>query len=218
MKVTSQQQEINPSKPTQRSIPSNFRTPNQNLDRFELDVDLRNGRRRRRGLHDQGVSIKYLQSNGLSLDLRRGPYNIYSPHKKEEALDLLHRGYNFSEVSKMLSVPIKNLRRWAVMGTQRRIGGGRKLMDAQMEANLYQWILNEMKVKQRKVSRSEIRKKALELSQYQDRFKASKGWTDKFVRKNGLKRASMKKLIESLKSNLKVVYGRGEYQARGIGR
>lgn len=44
----------------------------------------------------------------------------------------------------------------------------------------------------KKVSRTQIRERALDFSKFKEKFKASKGWTDKFVRKYNLKRAAMK--------------------------
>lgn len=88
-----------------------------------------------------------------------------------------------------------------VFGTERKKGGGRKLLDAALERNLYEWILQQMRETKDKVSRSQIREKALQLSAFKGRFKASKGWTDKFIRKYNLKRAAMRSMIDRIKSN-----------------
>lgn len=90
-----------------------------------------------------------------------------------------------------MNIPKKNLRRWMELGIERRKGGGRKRMDEEMEQKLHSWCLEECLSQGRPVSRSEIRKKALELSKYPEKFKASKGWTDKFVKKYNLRKKSI---------------------------
>ena len=61
-------------------------------------------------------------------------------------------------------------------------------MDEEMETNLHKWCLEESLNCERPVSRHQIRQKALELSKFPDKFKASKGWTDKFVKKYNLRK------------------------------
>lgn len=59
-------------------------------------------------------------------------------------------------------------------------GGGRKKEDPEMEENVFAWLLERFHSMQLAATRNQIRGKALELSNRKDRFKASKGWLEKF--------------------------------------
>ena len=74
------------------------------------------------------------------------------------------------------------------MGSERKKGGGRKRMDEEMELDLYNWCIQEGLNLGRPVTRKMIRQRALELSKFPNKFKASKGWTDKFVKKFNLRK------------------------------
>lgn len=57
-------------------------------------------------------------------------------------------------------------------------------MDPLMEESLYQWLLNQYEKNNFKgVNRKIVRDKAYELSKNKDKFKASKGWLEKFLRR-----------------------------------
>lgn len=45
---------------------------------------------------------------------------------------------------KELGVPLKNLKRWVKVGAKRLKGGGRKILDNEMEVKLAAWILKEV--------------------------------------------------------------------------
>lgn len=64
-----------------------------------------------------------------------------------------------------------------------RSRSGRKLNDSKMEKSVLNWIHSYHLVHNRIPSGDLIKKKALELSAYSD-FKASKGWLDKFMKRN----------------------------------
>lgn len=91
-----------------------------------------------------------------------------------------------------MNIPKKNLRRWIEIGAERKKGGGRKRMDQEMEEKLHRWCIEESLKKGRPVSRLQIRQKALEFSKFPEKFKASKGWTDKFVKKYNLRKQAIK--------------------------
>jgi hypothetical protein len=146
----------------------------------------------------KGAGTTFIFIIGASRE-KRGPYRVYSVYKKEEAMRMLYHGYTMGEVQRLLGIPAKNLKRWTIVGTDRKRGGGRKQLDVEMEGKLYHWILEQMRVNQSKVTRTQIRTKALELTNHKGIFKASKGWTDKFIRKHNLKRAAMKEMILILK-------------------
>lgn len=65
----------------------------------------------------------------------------------------------------------------------KKINPGRKLKDPQMEAKLLRWIKNFDKKNQKIPGKDKIKCIALELSTCKE-FKASKGWIDKFFRRN----------------------------------
>jgi hypothetical protein len=62
-------------------------------------------------------------------------------------------------------------------------GGGRKIMDEPMEIELAKWWIEEIKAKGALVPLSVIKKRAREKSQQRPKFKASKGWLDKFIKR-----------------------------------
>lgn len=64
----------------------------------------------------------------------------------------------------------------------RRTGAGRKVADKEMEERLVLWLKNEMK-KNAIVTRRDIQNKALLFSSHHT-FKASKGWFERFVKRN----------------------------------
>lgn len=71
-------------------------------------------------------------------------------------------------------------------------GGGRKKEDPEMEELVFEW-LKERYLKQRlPATRNEIREKALEFSNKKDKFKASKGWLEKFFTRYDCKHMSKK--------------------------
>jgi hypothetical protein len=83
------------------------------------------------------------------------------------------------EVSQEYNVPIKSLKRWKIIGHERKKGGGRKQKDPEMEKRLLDWCLKQ----NHKLKSKEVRCKALEFSSVSG-FKASKGWFEKFKRKH----------------------------------
>uniref|UniRef100_T1IKN1 HTH CENPB-type domain-containing protein n=1 Tax=Strigamia maritima TaxID=126957 RepID=T1IKN1_STRMM len=73
---------------------------------------------------------------------------------------------------------------------KRLSGAGAKIISEEMEMELMEWILEE-RSKHNRVSREMIRRKAIEIfSSNEDnspnQFKASRGWLEKFLRRNDL--------------------------------
>ena len=95
------------------------------------------------------------------------------------------------EVAKIYEINPKSLQRWINKGFRKikgkkkyikqiNIGAGRKIRDSSMEKELlYYYHI----VKGGKVTTREFKKKAMEFSKYPT-FKASKGWLQKFRRRN----------------------------------
>lgn len=92
----------------------------------------------------------------------------------------------------MLEIPEKNIKRWIKNGPERKKGAGRKTMDPNMEKNLLNWVAFEFSKKGEFPDNKEIKNKAKFFSN-QDIFKASKGWCDKFLRRNSRYFERMKK-------------------------
>lgn len=63
-------------------------------------------------------------------------------------------------------------------------GGGRKVLDENMESVLYEWIINR-RCQSLRVTRETIKEKALKLSTNQT-FKSSDGWVTNFMKRFGL--------------------------------
>jgi len=66
-------------------------------------------------------------------------------------------------------------------------------MDPEMEIKLTEWIEDYLKVYLKMPSAKEVRAKASELTNFKQKFKASKGWYEKFMKRNYTKRKSQTK-------------------------
>lgn len=75
---------------------------------------------------------------------KRGPYKSYSISEKEKAVRLLVEDQlPITEISKLLGIPCKNIKRWSTEGVCRKRGGGRKRSSPLMENEVRKWIRNE---------------------------------------------------------------------------
>ena len=118
-------------------------------------------------------------------DKYRKHYFMFSSEAKQFCLDLINKKrYPLDITMKMCKVPRKSLRRWSHVGCLRKKGCGRKTKNPLMEAKLVQWY-NEVIRKNINVTAKMIRDKAVEISNDKD-FLASKGWLEKFKKKNGI--------------------------------
>lgn len=84
------------------------------------------------------------------------------------------------QASKIMDVPLKNLRRWVENGPKRK-KGGRKTHDPEMETKLYDWIKEYKSVYDELPLRRQIKSTAMKYSNFPHKFKASKGWYEKFM-------------------------------------
>ena len=76
-------------------------------------------------------------------------------------------------------------RRGSSIGTRKRLdGAGRKVKDEDMEETLLNWIL-EMRDQNLRVSRRTVQVQAKAFAS-EEGFKASRGWLEKFLKRNGL--------------------------------
>ena len=118
-------------------------------------------------------------------DKYRKHYFMFSSEAKQFCLDLISKKkYPLDITMKMCKVPRKSLRRWSHVGCLRKKGCGRKTKNPLMEEKLLSWY-NESIKKNINITAKMIRDKAVEISKDKD-FLASKGWLEKFKKKNGI--------------------------------
>lgn len=86
-----------------------------------------------------------------------------------------------------MKIPIKNLNRWLEFGAIRKKGGGRKIQDYTMEIKLKDWVIQQKKAKII-ITAKEVKKMAKHMinNKYKSTFKASKGWLEKFLKRNNI--------------------------------
>ena len=115
---------------------------------------------------------------------------MYNVNDKKRYVDEARRD-GIKIVAKKYSIPLKSLRRWMLVGPERKKGnlfnpgGGRKIKDPEMEDKLYKWYLDEVN-KNHYITAKDVKRKALSLTKNSD-FIASKGWLEKFRKKYQLK-------------------------------
>ena len=133
-------------------------------------------------------------------DKYRKHYFMFSSDAKQFCLDLINeKKYPLDVTMKMCKVPRKSLRRWSHVGCLRKKGCGRKTKNPQMEEKLLIWYNDIMKknvnitAKMIRITAKMIRDKAVEISDDKD-FLASKGWLEKFKKKNGIQIISNKRV------------------------
>ena len=125
-------------------------------------------------------------------DKYRKHYFMFSSEAKQFCLDLINKKkYPLDITMKMCKVPRKSLRRWSHVGCLRKKGCGRKTKNPKMEEELVQWY-NEMIKRNINITAKMIRDKAVQISNDKD-FLASKGWLEKFKKKNGIQIINGKK-------------------------
>jgi hypothetical protein len=116
---------------------------------------------------------------------KRGNYKICPKEMKVEAIKLAKKTSS-KEASEILGIPEKNIKRWIKNGPERKKGAGRKTMDPEMEESLLKWIEKIMYDNDGIFPESkDIKLKAKEFSS-NPTFKASKGWCDKFIKRNSM--------------------------------
>jgi hypothetical protein len=126
-------------------------------------------------------------------DKYRKHYFMFSSDAKQFCLDLINeKKYPLDITMKMCKVPRKSLRRWSHVGCLRKKGCGRKTKNPQMEEKLLIWY-NDIMKKNVNITAKMIRDKAVEISDDKD-FLASKGWLEKFKKKNGIQIISNKRV------------------------
>lgn len=111
-------------------------------------------------------------------------YQICKPELKKEVLKHCDK-LSPKEVSEMFSIPEKNIRRWICQEHERKKGAGRKMTDPVMERILLDWIAEYFRQNSKLPEFKQIKQKAREVNRNKQ-FLASKGWRDKFMKRNRL--------------------------------
>ena len=134
--------------------------------------------------NDQNKLNSLLNSEAF-LELRKKKkYNMISPETKRRYVEMA-KETDAKEVSKNFGIPLKSLKRWLMLGHERKKGGGRKLKDPEMEKKLYDWYREYHDRSQKIVTAKLVKQKALEFTKCKD-FIASKGWLEKFRKQHNL--------------------------------
>lgn len=107
-------------------------------------------------------------------------YKIFTTEYKKYILEQTNNS-NKEEIAKIFGISKKTLYRWQKNGIKLEKHSGRKIQDINMEKKLIEWYNEELK--KRTVKSKEIKNKAKELSNNIN-FKASKGWFQKFKKRN----------------------------------
>ncbi|CAD8143138.1 unnamed protein product [Paramecium octaurelia] len=126
-------------------------------------------------------------------------YNILGQEDKQHILESLQKDSSlemYQILSEKYNTSIKNLRRWYQDGIARKPGCGRKKLNTKAEEELRQWIIKESVELRRRVRRSQLKQKAIELFSIPN-FKASKAWQDEFIRNFDIKYQVNEIIVES---------------------
>ncbi|EAR94783.3 Tc5 transposase DNA-binding domain protein (macronuclear) [Tetrahymena thermophila SB210] len=141
-------------------------------------------------LDDKGFIETQQANNSSKLNLttksKRGHYKKYSVKLKKKLVNLLLEGEQPKDLSQKYNIPMKNLQRWKIYGAERREGGGRKIMDLNMEVILLEYCIDYTLRGRCRCPRKLIMQKARDFTKEANKFKGSKGWLDKYSTRTGL--------------------------------
>lgn len=145
------------------------------------DNNKRNSQKYIPDIADINISFSSFNSK-TKKNKKRCTYNICSLELKNEAIQLA-KSTSIKEAAERLNIPDKNIKRWLQNGPERKKGAGRKTVDPKMEKEILKWISSQYRETNNFPLACEIKAKAKELSSH-PKFKASKGWCDKFMKRN----------------------------------
>lgn len=121
-----------------------------------------------------------LQNLPRECSIGRMKYKMFSAEEKNFCLNLL-QFFDHQAVANMCNVPLKSLKRWSVVGAERKKGGGRKVKDPDMEFRIVNWIKQQQK-QGIYINAKSIKEQALKYAT-NETFLASKGWLEKLKKK-----------------------------------
>lgn len=114
----------------------------------------------------------------------RGKYKMYTDEERETIFRYAEE-YGAKQAVKMFGIDRRRIKRWMEKGSCRNIGGqGRSPLNVGMEEKLVKEIENHCYSFGKYPKRKLIKKWALDFYEGDGEFKASKGWFDKFFRRN----------------------------------
>lgn len=122
------------------------------------------------------------RESSISQGRSRGTYNMLSLYKRVEITNYAAK-YGIDAAHKRFKLCKSRIKRYQRNGPDRKKGGGRKTLDPDMEVYLLDWIQQSTRESRAFPSRIIIKEKAKEISKVSD-FLASKGWCDKFFKRN----------------------------------
>lgn len=111
-----------------------------------------------------------------------GPYKNTFPRKFKEIIVQHAKLYGVYLTAKKFQITRRNIERWCKNGLDRRKGAGRKTTNPIMEQEMLQWVEDYIKHEKKIPKRKYIMVRGMGYSS--DKFKASKGWCDKFLKRN----------------------------------
>lgn len=125
-----------------------------------------------------------ISTNDLFKHQNNKTYLIFDEKKKKFICDMVQE-FGAKVVATSLNLSIKSLKRWLKSGIERKKGGGRKILDPEMENKVVQWFYKQKSLG-RKVTAKNIKVQARRYSTCKN-FLASKGWFEKFRKKYNIK-------------------------------
>src|SRR3990167_5659386 len=114
----------------------------------------------------------------------RHRYHMISFAEKLEILEYAQR-HGVEATSQIYGIDRSRIRRYLTNGVLPRMNAGRKTADPQMEVDLVQWIQSYFAANSVYPSKAEIKLRAIEFATNPN-FRGSKGWCEKFLKRNGL--------------------------------
>ena len=111
-----------------------------------------------------------------------GPYKHTYPRKFKETVVDFAMTNGIKAACKKYVVTRKNVERWCKNGLDRKKGAGRKTTNPTMEVEILAWVEDYIRREGKLPKRNYIIIRAMEYAD--EAFKASKGWCDKFLKRN----------------------------------
>jgi hypothetical protein len=124
----------------------------------------------------------------------RGHYNMLNLEKRSEIVQFARR-FGIEKAHAKYRICKSRIRRYLNNGAMRKKGGGRKTLDPEMEESLLNWIAEATRSSQSFPTRGLIKSRAKSFSKVRT-FLASKGWCDKFFKRNQERLDFIRKTLE----------------------
>ena len=124
----------------------------------------------------------------------RGHYNMLNLEKRNEIVYFAKR-FGIEKAYAKYRICKSRIRRYLNNGAMRKKGGGRKTLDPEMEESLLTWIAEATRSSQMFPTRGLIKSRAKSFSKVRTVL-ASKGWCDKFFKRNQDRLDGIRKSLE----------------------